>query len=305
MGLEQARRAIEHSVRVFLGSTLSAAWSLAPGILTFAENVEICVEHENCHRPYEAISALERAIERTIRNTTGETKAVKVNHGLQRTRVRICRMFREEVFDRLEREEKRCDVKRQIETAALRAIRNVESMTWGANPADPVHIKVLKIKHGFAHWTNGETGALAERIKDALRENTRLNIWGIRCGQTETEVHIFNQKPSSTPEANAPHTFFAKGLNIDEPRLIIRDELADWTREQTKKKTEERKMFEVNEIVAITEGSKAIQLVEHKEETQKEMTMTAQVAAQYQNDTVRKVDVAGDVLVLHVGHVKD
>lgn len=64
-------------------------------------------------------------------------------------------------------------------------------------------------------------------------------------------------------------------------------------------------MFAVNEIVAITEGTKAIQLVDHKEETQKEIAMTAQVAAQYQNATVRKVDVAGDVLVLHVGHVKD
>lgn len=60
-----------------------------------------------------------------------------------------------------------------------------------------------------------------------------------------------------------------------------------------------------NNEIAITEGTKAIQLVDHKEETQKEMTMTAQVAAKYQNATVRKVDVAGDVLVLHVGHVKD
>lgn len=64
-------------------------------------------------------------------------------------------------------------------------------------------------------------------------------------------------------------------------------------------------MFAVNEIVAITEETKAIKLVVHKEETEKELNMTAQVAAQYQRVQVQKVDAAGDVLVLHVGYVKD
>lgn len=129
-----------------------------------------------------------------------------------------------------------------------------------------------------------------------------------RCGKVRNAAEAWRESGMAylaelggTPEANAPHTFFTKRLNMDEPRLIIRDELADWTREQCQKKTEERKMFEVNEIVAITEETKAIKLVVHKEETEKELAMTAQVAAQYQRATVQKVDVAGDVLVLHVG----
>lgn len=133
-----------------------------------------------------------------------------------------------------------------------------------------------------------------------------------RCGKVRNAAEAWRESAmarlaelNGTTEASAPNTFFAKGINMDEPRLIIRDELADWTKEQRQKKTEGRIMFEVNEIVAITEENKVIRLVVHKEESEKVLHMTAQVAAKYQHAEVRKVDVVDGALVLHVGWVKE
>lgn len=183
---------------------------------------------------------------------------------------------------------------RALEDAIARITSRVNGEKWDVSVNhDPAHTRVTIRRSELAKALDFQSGYSTPP----------------RCGKVRNAAEAWRESAmvrlaelGATPEANAPHTFFTKRLNMDEPRFIIRDELGDWTKEQRQKKTEERKMFEVNEIVAITEETKAIKLVVHKEETEKELNMTAQVAAQYQRAPVQKVDVADGVLVLHVGH---
>lgn len=322
MGLEQARRGIEHEVRAHFGPMLSAMWHITSSLK--AINTTISVPHMAGIRPIAELRELERKIERAVSPYCMERITVDVAQNWDGGG---------QVWINIGRE--RGGMEEAIESIVRRFIEDCTAMEWNPSLISPERMAMLTIQHESKFWKDEEKKAFCEKLRAATACDPQRMIWGVKCGMVETEVHIIKPKEHSipprsgksalamelekmrerkrmlraelepTPEANTPHTFFTKGLNMDEPRVIIRDELADWAREQQKKKTEERKMFAVNEIVAITEGTKAIQLVDHKEETQKEMTMTAQVAAQYQNATVRKVDVTGDVLVLHVGHVKD
>lgn len=321
MGLEQARRAIEHEVRAHFGPMLSAMWHITSSLK--AINTTISVPHMAGIRPIAELRELERKIERAVSPYCMERITVDVAQNWDGGG---------QVWISIGRE--RGGMEEEIESVVKRFIEDCTAMEWDPNSVDPEHIATLTIQHEYKWWKDGEKRAFHEKLKAAMSPNPSLMIWGTICGPVKIVVHILNTNErysipprcgkaritaeacreaararlaelSATPEANAPHTFFAKGLNVDEPRLIIRDELGDWTREQRQKKTEEREMFAVNKIVAITEETKAIKLVVHKEETEKELTMTAQVMAQHQNDTVWKVDVADNVLVLHVGHVKD
>lgn len=320
MGLEQARRAIEDVVRAHFGHMLSTMWHITSSLK--AINTTIFVPHMAGIRPIVELRELERKIERAVSPYCMERITADVAQNWDGGG---------QVWINIGRE--RRDMEEAIESVVRRFIEDCTAMEWNPNPIDPEHASTLTIQHEFKRWKDEEAKAFNRKLIAVTEGDPQQAVWGVERGMVETKVHTIKPKEYSTPprsgkvknaaeawresamahlaeldgtpEANAPHTFLTKRLNMDEPRLIIRDELTDWAREQQKKKTEERKMFAVNEIVAITEGTKAIQLVDHKEETQKEIAMTAQVAAQYQNATVRKVDVAGDVLVLHVGHVKD
>jgi hypothetical protein len=299
---------------------LSAMWHIPSSLK--AINTTIFVPHMAGIRPIVELRELERKIERAVSPYCMERITVDVTqnwNGGGQVWINIgC---------------ERGGMEEVIESVVKRFIDGCTAMEWDPNPINPERMATLTIQHKPKWWKGGEEEAFCEKLRAAIAGDPQRIIWEVECWMVETKVHIIKPEEYSipprcgkarnvaeawcesarrtiaelgaTPEANAPHTFFTKRLSMDEPRLIIRDELADWTREQRQKKTEEREMFAVNKIVAITEETKAIKLVVHKGETQKEMTMTAQATAQHQNDTVWKVDVAGDVLVLHVGYVKD
>ena len=349
MGLERARKAIEQAIRTFLGSTLSAAWSLAPGSLDGGECAEFCVEHENCQRAYETIIALERRIERVIRNTTGETKEVEVNHELRRTRVRICQMFREEVFEMP-------DKWKWATVAVTNQIRNFfqfplinelgdvdEVIHPGCNeifvchePKDIPESAWLglekRMEEAVYHTTGYHAHAVVmdksnnrtwiqinvmkrETIFDRLERKGRERDRGgsgyytpPRCGKVKNAAEAWRESAMAclaeldgTPEANAPHTFFTKRLNMDEPRWIIRDELADWTMEQSKKKTEEDKMANLMDIVKLVGKDEDIMLAvdgEEKEGTPEHLT--PQMLAKHSCKQVQRIQSWEHSILLRV-----
>lgn len=302
MGLEQARRAIEHEVRAHFGHMLSTMWHITSSLK--AINTTISVPHMAGIRPIVELRELERKIERAVSPYCIERITVDVAQNWDGGG---------QVWISIGRE--RGGMEEIIESVVKRFIEGCTAMEWDPNSADPEHIATLTIQHEYKWWKDGEKRAFHEKLKAAMSPNPSLMIWGTICGSVKTVVHILNtnERYSIPPRCGKARTTaeawresaMERLAELDGPRLIIHDELADWTREQRQKKTEEREMFAVNKIVAITEETKAIKLVVHKEETEKELTMTAQVMAQHQNDTVWKVDVADNVLVLHVGHVKD
>lgn len=196
--------------------------------------------------------------------------------------------------------------RRRAEQAVARVVEGTERFTWHFD-ADSEK-RMLEVNHRNLMVENPDLDR-ARMANELWREMEKaapyMDVLRLNIGDEETRITFGPARHLEYDPIASTNAFCADGAKVDEPLFIIRDELGDWTREQRQKKTEERKMFSVNKIVAITEETKAIKLVVHKEETQKEMAMTAQVAAQHQNDTVWKVDVAGDVLVLHVGYVKD
>lgn len=275
MGHEQARRAIEHEVRAHFGTMLSAMWHITSSLK--AINTTIFVPHMAGIRPIVELRELERKIERAVSPYCMERITVDVAQNWDGGG---------QVWINIGRE--RGGMEEIIESAVRRFIEDCTAVEWNPNPADPKRMATLTVRHELKYWTDGEKRAFFEKLKAAMAHKPSMKIWGASCGPVETVVHIINMEekfsihPRSGKTSNIDEPLddydqlFPKWWpNPDEPRWIIRDELTDWTMEQSKKKTEETKMANLMDIVKLVGKDEDIMLAvdgEEKEGTPEQLT---------------------------------
>ena len=131
----------------------------------------------------------------------------------------------------------------EIATAIARVMEGVESFTWHFD-ADSGK-RTLEVKHRNLMKENPDLNRMrmaVELWQEIEKAAPYMDVLHMNIGDEETRITFERARHLEYDPIESTNAFFAKGVKVDEPRLIIRDELADWTREQRQKKTEERKM---------------------------------------------------------------